>query len=254
MKRFYFILSSILVLFLSTAFIQTQEQEDPAIDPATYKLMEVTFLWDLLKSGYEPDKKRDGTWLDVGFRSKYAMAKEYATLELVETAFGCPVFLRGPHDGDVDFNSTTSFGYYNPVFISKLRLSVESALKNPLFKKVAQGVYRKDLESMARTYRDTYLYMNKEKKEEVEALKTKYLAMIAGPHGTTEGSLQEEFRYYDSTNSYAKDAAELKDRKASINEYEAFTAPAFWLRRSIDGTGPQLFELVDMVIKEMAKE
>lgn len=244
MKRSFIICISMLLLLMGTAFMSNTQQENANTDPSVYKLMEVIFLWDLLADGFEPNRSMDGTWLNVGFRSKYAMAKRYASIEMVEAAFGVPVFLRGPHkDGDMDFNSTTSFGYYNPQFIAKLHKSVQTVLLNRVFKKAAKRVYDKHLASMAQTYHHAYQYLNKDFAY-CEKLQARYLAQVASPNGTERGSLQEEFRDY----------AEALEKSQQADVYEAFTAPAFWLRRSIDGTDSQLYELLDMVITEMDKE
>jgi len=133
MRSILFLAISAFCLFITTAFTaieSTTSQNHQRTEPAIYKIMEVTSLWDLLKSNYEPIRDRDDTWLDVGLRSKYAMAKDYASIEIVEAAFGQPIFLRGPHDGDLDFNSTTSFGYYNPSFVRSVYKSVEATLAN----------------------------------------------------------------------------------------------------------------------------
>ncbi|MCR9287069.1 MAG: hypothetical protein NXI23_06715 [Bacteroidetes bacterium] len=240
MKRFSIILFSLFLLLTATAFIPIKQSQNT--DPTIYKLMEVTYLWDLLKEGYEPIWDRDDTWLDVGFRSKYAMAKNYASLEMIEAAFGCPVFLRGPHVGEMDFNSKTSFGYYNQEFIFRLQSSIQAAFNNPIYKNVFKRVYQQHLESMAKTYHDAYIYLHADM-ENLQYLQNQYLYLMARPGGMDGGSFQENFR----------DFAESLERSQQADVYEAFTAPAFWLRRSIDGTSDQLFEIVDMVIKEMEK-
>ena len=74
-------------LILMTAFTTTNSTQTvnfQPIEPTVYKIMEVTNLWDLLKSNYEPNRERDATWLNVGLRSKYAMAKDYASFEVIE--------------------------------------------------------------------------------------------------------------------------------------------------------------------------
>ncbi len=208
--------------------------------------MEVAFLWDLLENSHEPTRNMDFTWLDVGFRSKYGMYKKYASLEIIEKVFVTPVFVRGPHDGDMNFDSQTSFGYYSPVFIMELRSSIETALKNPVYKKVVKELYNEHLKGMALTYQDAYKYLMKDPKR-LQQLQSEYLMMISQPEGTSEGSLQETFRAYaDQVESPAIGAPQR-------DWYEAVTAPAFWLRRSIDGTSGELSELLDMVIKEMEK-
>lgn len=233
-------------LFIMTAFTTTNStspQEFQSIEPTVFKIMEVTALWDLLKSNYEPNRERDDTWLDVGLRSKYAMARGYASLEVIEATFGQPIFLRGPHSGDLDFNSTTSFGYYNPSFVGSVYKSVEATLANPMFSKIGKPVYEKHLKSMAHTYLAAHKYLVENPKIR-EALISDYLMMMAQPEGTTEGSLQGRFRGY-------AEAAEKGAAKSNI--YEAFTAPAFWLRRHIDGTDDEFVALLEMVVTHFEK-
>lgn len=237
MKQRKFIFLGTLLMFIFMAFKPNFNPTNT--DPATYKVMEMAFLWDLLKDGYEPDRNRDDTWLDVGLRSKYAMAKKYASIEIIENTFGVPVFVKGPHKGYMNFNSTRSFGHYNPAFISKLRSSLETALQNPLYRKALQKVYTKHLKSMADTYHAAHIYLHKDPAY-LQNLKTEYSSLISEGSGTIDGSLQEKFR------SFAEDL----ERNQKGDVYEGFTAPAFWLRRSIDGSSSQLFDLLKLLQKE----
>jgi hypothetical protein len=238
MKKILLISTSLLFFVLAAAFVP--KQTDTTSETAVYKLMEVTFLWDFLKNGYEPDRDRDDTWLDVGFRSKYAMAKKYASLELLEKAFGEPVFIVGPHGKDMNFKDKTSFGHYNPAFITKLEKAIELAAYDAFYAQKMKNVYENHLKSMAETYHAAYLHLHKDKKT-LKKLTKKYTALIDQPEGTTEGSLQETFR----------DFAEELEKNEKGDVYEGFTAPAFWLRRSIDGTDKQFFDLLERVMKAM---
>lgn len=254
MKRLLFVLLAAALLVIAPAFVSVEEEQSSQSDPTIYKLMEVTFLWNLLHHEYEPNRERDDTWLDVGFRSKYAMAKQYASLATIEGIFGSPVFVRGPHGDDMNFSSTTSFGYYNLEFISKLKSSVEVALEVPTFNYAIKEVYNEHFRSMALSYQDAYHYLNNDPKR-LAKLKTEYLMQLAQPEGTTNGSMQEVFRDYADNGRFINDADkrayEIKNPDADW--YEKVTAPSFWLRRSIDGTSEQIYELLEMVIVEMEK-
>ncbi len=247
MRSIFLLAATTLCLFFTTAFTTTNStntHDFQPIDPAVFKIMEVTNLWDLLKANYEPIKERDATWLDVGLRSKYAMARNYASLDVIEATFGQPIFLRGPHDGDLNFSSTTSFGYYNPDFVLSVHKAVETAIANPIFSKVGKQVYEQHLKSMAHTYMDAYKYL-KAHQELKNTLTQDYLLMMAKPAGTMDGSLQESFRDY---------AEEMEKSAAKSDIYEAFTAPSFWLRRSIDGTDDEFVVLLEMVISHFEEE
>ena len=93
---------------------------------------------------------------------------------------------------------------------------------------------------MANTYKDAYLYLNENPKK-VKRMSGSYLHLLKQKGGTTEGSMQEIFREYADSQSGESDW------------YEAVTAPAFWVRRSIDGTDKQIYELLNMIITEMEK-
>ena len=255
MKRILPVFSGILFLLILTAFTPPKVKQISDADPMVYKLMEIGFMWDFLSQDYEPVMERDDTWLTSGFRSKYATAKKYASLEIIETAFGIPVFVRGPHNGDMNFNSKTSFGYYNPAFISELKSAIEIALKNTVFKRVIKQTYQQYFKGMALTYKDAYHFLNDDA-EKLAALKTRYLLDLANPQGTTNGSLQEEFRDY-ADNGYVAGGVNRKKQKLknpNSDWYEEVTAPSFWLRRSIDGTSRQIYELLEMIITEMESE
>ncbi len=232
------------IIFLgSTAFMNYPIHENSKatpVEPAVYKVMEVAYLWNLLVENYQPNYDRDQTWLRVGFRSKYAMAKNYASLALLEKAFDEKIFIEGPHGKDMNFNSTTSFGHYNPAFLNKLHDAIKTALEYPLYRSVASQLYHGQLRSMARTYYNTHEYTYKNP-DLMKQIKTDYLAAMKQKGGTYDGSLQETFRAY----------AEAAEQNQASNIYEAFTAPAFWLRRDIDGTDEIFIEILELVINEL---
>jgi len=245
MRKFTPIAVGIIGLFLLTAFttISTtsfKSQQHTKVEPLVYKIMEVTYLWDLLYSSHEVNRETDDTWLDVGLRHKYAIAKKYISLELLEELTGTKVYNRGPHGSTLDFNSSYSFGYYNPMFLQTLRENIATALENPTFKTVASKAFIQHFDGAANTYRNAYLYLQANP-QEMQHIRRNYLEMIAQPQGTTEGSLQEVFR------GYSDDAV----KKNKEDWYESVTAPSFWVRRSIDGTDEQLFDILDMLIDEL---
>lgn len=252
MRRVIFIFFSVLLISILTAFTPTKFQSKSNVDPIAYKLMEIGYMWDFLNQDYKPVKERDDTWLEVGFRSKYAAIKNYASLEIIEATFGMPVFIRGPHNGEMNFNSKTSFGYYNPTFISELKSNIQTVLKYPMFKKVIKQTYQERFKSMALTYQDAYRFINDDAKK-LRELQANYLLDMAQSEGTSNGSLQETFRAYADHGNFSNDAEKKKYeiKNPDADWYEAVTAPSFWLRRSIDGTSEEIYELLEMIITEL---
>ena len=117
---------------------------------------------------------------------------------------------------------------------------MQIALENPAFKMVAQRAFNQHFTKMAETYRAAYVYQVAHP-DEMRDIRGQYLERMAQPNGTTEGSLQEMYRGYADTAAKNKEA----------DWYEAVTAPSFWIRRSIDGTDEQFFELLELVIEEL---
>ena len=240
MKKWSLVFACLSILITASGFRAAKTILKDQQTPGAYKVMEVVTLWKLLSHDYQPNRDTDGTWLSEGFRSKYAMAKRYVSPEVLAATYGVPVFLKGPHKDDMDFNSNTSFGHYNPEFLAKVRADVKSVLANPFFKGLIKEAYVNYFEGMANTYKDAYLYLNENPKK-VKRMSGSYLHLLKQKVGTSEGSMQEIFR------EYADSQGEESDW------FEAVTAPAFWVRRSIDGTDKQIYELLNMIITEMEK-
>lgn len=241
MKRLSIGLVCLTLLITATAFKVSKVVSKENLNPGAYKVMEVVTLWKLLSYDYQPNREKDGTWLKEGFRSKYAMAKKYVSIDMLASTYGVPVFLQGPHKGDMNFNSNFAFGHYNPEFVSKVKADVKTVLANPFFRGLIKEAYINYFEGMALSYKDAYLHLNKDPKK-LKRMSGSYLHQLRQKGGTSEGSMQEIFRAYADSAS------------GEANWHEAVTAPSFWLRRSIDGTAKEMFELLNMIITEMEKE
>lgn len=239
MNRTLLAIFSVLVFTLATAFTSVKKMEASPENPAVFKLMEITYLWDLLKEGYEPDRDRDDTWLEVGFRSKYAMAKQYAALNMIEAAFGERVFLSGPHGSDMDFNSSNSFGHYNPAFIAVLNNTLNETLGNPMFKEALEKLYSQQLMTMAKIHFDAYYYLQ---------LNPQYLQIMLAQY---ESGINNSggMNFNEFNNNF--DAFSQIESERDLNIYEGFNAPGFWLRRIMDGTAQPMIELLEMAMQAL---
>lgn len=241
-----------LPLLIAASFPNAKQISKAPYNSAVYKLMEVTYLWELLSTGYQPSRKRDATWLDVGFRAKYAMARNYASLDKLEDVFNTPIFISGPHGKNMNFNSKTSFGHYNPAFITKLTESVQTVLRNPVFHMPAKQAYHQYFEPMALTYKNSYIRIQSNPKR-LNQLKINYLKKIIKAGGTHNTCLNELLIEQAKSNVYSK-PLKLKDRiveNPRADVYEESTAPSFWVRRSLDGTDKQLYKLLNLIITEL---
>jgi len=201
----------------------------------------------------EPNYEMDQTWLNVGVRYKYALIKEYLSIEVLETLSGQKVFLEsGAHVDGLDFNNANLFGHYNPQFISTVHESLISFLMNAN-KDLVQGVYNNHLQMTARNYILAYDYVNNEKvitwrekewtKEDIMITYENILSGTVEEYGNGANFLNEIYRTH-------ADSAEAD----GYDWYEADVAPGFWIRRSIDKTDDDFIALLKAVMEEMDSE
>ena len=61
------------------------------------------------------------TGLDVGIRYKYANLRSLLSIEKLGEIIGEPVYLEGPHENEIKYNSEEEFGHYNPAFLTKVK-------------------------------------------------------------------------------------------------------------------------------------
>ena len=128
------------------------------------------------------------------------------------------VFLAGPHDyGFMNYQSS-SFGEYNPLFLSKLYNELSKLYSDEEFVNNFQYLYDSQLKRYLRTYYISYSYA---------ANNEKYI-----------------FEYSPNFDEFST----KMDRKG-YNWYETNTCSKFWVRRSIDGTSNYFFKLLSLTLE-----
>lgn len=179
-------------------------------------------LWSVKKAqNANPELATDGTWLDVGIRYKYLLLKDYVNIKTLGKLAGVPVFSKGPHSVEVNYNAN-EFGYYNPAFLAKVKAALKKGMNNTVFNNLAQTFYNNELKGMARTYYRAFVYLNNQEN------------VIEQYGGNYDG---EAFRSYADS-----------EEKLGYDWYESDVAPGFWVRRKIDGTDKTFFEILQMVM------
>ncbi|MEM9888206.1 MAG: hypothetical protein AAF849_20095 [Bacteroidota bacterium] len=175
------------------------------------------------------------TYIEEGLRYNYALLKSLASISILEKATGERVFLSGPHEEGLNFYAPDRFGYYNPAFWEKVKTVVEYSLNNDsVFKQLGKYAYNQHLKKEVQLYYDSYQYLMSNKSMAQQVSKDYQSAM---QEGMEAGSfLQESFRPF----------ADSKE-KLGADWYVANTAPGFWIRRQIDGTAEEIFEIVALV-------
>lgn len=188
------------------------------------------------------DEKHKTDVPESGIRGRYAVYQKYFSISMLESIVGENIFLKGPHSDVLNFESQDSFGRYNPLFLKKLGDNLQFLFKNKTFVENTQDHYNRKLKQYLRVY-----YLSYKTAANNKEVMDGYEDAIANPekhdymNGRIKGPsfyLQEVFR--DFAEGLEKDGYDV---------YEAFTCPAFWVRRSLDGTEDEFYELLKLTLK-----
>lgn len=198
--------------------------------------------WQNMRANAQLEPEYISSWIpESGIRGRYQVARQVLSKAVLESIVGEKAFLSGPHKKSVNYNSTREFGRYNPEFLTKLRQSLASLFSNKIFVDNAQALYDSELKQYLRTFYLAYEVgaNNQEVMDGYLAILSKEPREYAGNVFLSEPSnfLQEAFR------SFAESIEE-----EGYDVYEGFTCPGFWVRRSIDGTADEFFELLTLTI------
>ena len=220
------------------------------------------------------------TYLDEGFRYLYCRVRSIVSIEKVQSIAGISIFRPGgPHDKGLNLDDAHQFGHYNPEFLTWLNdYIIPQGMDNARFNVVSRLVYKNYIGPVARAlyhshkilfadstdyreFQQRYTtaridYTNNPSNRELrfegvpvsfEQIKLGYQTALeqGKPLGSgTEEDLQEKFRW-------------LSDYLATDKHddwYLANTAGGFWIRRSIDGTEAQIFQLLTKLLKTFDPE
>lgn len=246
-RKIYAISISLMFFVLCSAkYLSTN---DKSVEELKQKLTLTFSNWDSIVSSLKLNNPYIEYFSEVGVRGRYEVFKKYLSKSTLENIVGEKAFLNGPHSDDMDFNSIDKFGYYNPLFLTKLHQIVNVLFTNETFVNNTQVFYDKKFKQSLRA---CYLSYNiiANNKEYIDG----YLDEISEPYknSKTYGSffisgpsiyLQESFR--DFADSIENDG---------YNVYEGFTFPGFWVRRSIDGTVDEFYDLMMLAFKTFDPE
>ena len=197
----------------------------------TEKLIYISNNWSSMTPTY--NSLCDSYLPDLGVRVRYERAKPELALVIVESIVGKKAFLKGPHAEGINCSST-SFGYYSPVFLVELQEVLKTTLSNKAFVDKFQALYDAELKQYLRTY-----YLSFDVGVNSSETQKEYLKMLDDPEKAVEAGfyLQEAFRYH--ADGMVVDGYDW---------YESVTCPAFWLRRSIDGTSDEFKALLVLML------
>lgn len=204
------------VVFICLSFIIPH-----AFNPLESLVKEAMTNWDAKKAEVGTSIA-SSTSLEVGLRYKYGVLNEYLNIHRLEGVLGLEIFEKGPHNGEINFNSD-EFGHYSPPFLSQLEYVMDNSMGTSAFDMVGEPFYKKELQGTARTYYRAYLYLQREDN-------------IIEKYGKNyDGEVFEGYANVEEAEGY--------------DWYESATAPGFWVRRAIDGTDKAFFRMLEKVMR-----
>ncbi|MEH1842065.1 MAG: hypothetical protein V7L20_25865 [Nostoc sp.] len=210
-----------------------------------------------------------GTYLNVGLRSLYCDIKPFIDYQKLRILSGLPIFRK---DYDLTFKSEYKFGYYNPEFVKWLQKNIIYAEKHESFRQQTQTSYNTKIRDTARAFYTSYQilfatpeefntfikqyqlvkkeYQLRLEKREVnelrfdknyekfEVIKREYLKHLENKT-LPDLYFQEKFRWL----------SDYLTTVENVDWYAANTSGGFWIRRSIDETDKEFFQLLTKLLK-----
>jgi hypothetical protein len=214
------------------------------------------------------------TYLEFGFRYLYCSIRSALSFDRIQSIAGLKIYLPGgPHDGkELNLKHPVHFGHYNPEFLDWVDRNLIPDRSDPWFRGVTQRVY--DETSIGETVRALYrthriLFLDSkgfsEFQKKYQAVKRDYQDKFRR-RLTNEAMFESDPQSFEDVKRSYQNAIASGNESQIANTFEQFgwladyfSAPdfkpgddyyledsfgGFWVRRSIDGTEPRIFQLV----------
>ncbi|MBT9314560.1 hypothetical protein [Leptothoe spongobia] len=228
------------------------------------------------------------TNLEYGLRALYCHIKPFVDYQKLTVKSGLPIFRQGPHtDAELSLRGEYAFGYYNPDFLTWIQEKVLVAPNDRVLKYRFQSVYDSKIRLIARVFYQAHqtLFRTPEEfeavKQDYEIVRDYYQEILEADAGDRLSLrfAQETLTVNEIKNNYltriqnrhvpasdvgfdlGEDCRWLADYLATKHEntfegeenshywYVAITSGGWWVRRSIDGTEEQFFEILTQLLE-----
>lgn len=216
-------------------------------DQAVQQLLTLSTQWPSLEVSADLSHGAIHSWLpDRGIRGRYQIAKQVLAKQALEMLLNEKAFSSGPHENGIDYTSTTEFGHYNPTFLIKLGSLLQDIFANAIFVSQAQALYDVEFKRYLRTY---YLaYAEATKNPEIAISYQRVIEKAQAISGRLPFQSQPSYHLQEAFRTFSNGLA-----NQGYDDYEAFTAPGFWVRRSIDGTADEFYALLTLTLNTFDK-
>jgi hypothetical protein len=180
-------------------------------------------------------------WPNGGIRVTGENLVSLISLSELQSFLPCKLYVSGPHtEAGWNLESKDSFGHYNPEAIRHIRSLVEKTVDDKLFVKLTKPLVNKYLKEQIvllwKIYRDVEKFPGKAAliKEVSERIKKGDTGGLAN-NGSPENSWDD----VTSTMEY--------DESIFINTSYSFVY--FWIRRNIDNSAPEIYAIINLLVK-----
>ncbi len=229
-----FLTSFILVCLLAATDSNRSGSEKPAIGLIAREQLTTTV------NHPEPPANDDllPTYLrDRGVRSLFNAFGGNLSLVAIQKLVQEPLFLKGPHlKGKIDCESQAQFGIYNPVAVEQLVAVCKQLSSDTVFIATTQEAYDSHLQRLVRTYYEAALVCQANP-QWLKVARAEYLERVDRQAASFfEFGIDRQF-------------GDFAEAQLDLDWYEANTAVGFWLRRSIDQSGPHFFSAVEYLLQ-----
>ena len=214
-----------------------------------------------------------------GFRYLYGRVRSIVSFQKAQSIAGINVFLPGgPHDKELNLGDDGKFGHYNPRFLSWLNdYVIPEGMDDPQFNAITRSVYKNYIGPVARALYHTHEILFADSAA-FQAFEQRYQVV---KHRSQQGlepnlsmnnftmelkkfaTIKEDYLRLLAKQQklpalyFENNFSSLSDYLAVVKRddwYMANTAGGFWVRRSIDGTEAQIFQLLTKLLKTFDPE
>lgn len=245
----YFSLSLVLIICIS--LINCIPKTKPARKPFSKWLDTVQFAWkELPNSNYQcfgEDRFPNG-----GIQDFYCHLKNFSNPLELESYFGEPIFISGPHiPGYLVLDDKREFGYYNPAFPKFLARTLIPASKDSGFKTITEPIYDSYIKKLARTFYATYKKLHS---NPIFLAKERIRYNRLRKEGILDPYYFEKYKSFMHPKFSDDEDEKLASKFASLPEDIYFdgevvkTCVAFWIRRSIDKSDKAFLEGLTLLL------
>ncbi|RMA64390.1 nSTAND1 domain-containing NTPase [Ulvibacter antarcticus] len=185
---------------------------------------------NIWKSAIEAEVPLDYTTGIRGLAEKHATLLNMDKFKFMSNPL--EVFLSGPHEKGIRYYEN-DFARYNPEIVEWISNNMIPDGTDAEFQQLTQRVYNKHLKILAEAYIRSYVLLKKDSLF-VEKQKAAYLEHLesGNPYNFFRN---KQYRYYFNT---------MDKIKPGAFPYYSKEAAGFWIRRNIDGTADEFYDLL----------